>query len=145
MKPTEPQHSDSDASELSRIGVAVPGVLLAKFDRSVKKKRYASSSEAFCDLMRDALIEEIVGNLIGHAVGTLTLVVHRLNDRLAGTQHDHYGQVVSTIRVHLDGNNCLEVVILRGAAKDIQHVADSLVATKGVRHGKLTLTTAAPG
>ena len=87
-----------------------------------------------------------VGDLRGEAVGTLTLVydhhIRQLNDRLVGMQHDHHDQIVSTIHVHLDHHSCLEVVILRGNAKDIQHIADSLIATKGVRHGKLTLTTA---
>jgi CopG family nickel-responsive transcriptional regulator len=57
-------------------------------------------------------------------------------------QHNHYEQIVSTLHVHLDHTNCLEVVILRGAACDMQRIADTLIATKGVRHGKLTLTTA---
>ncbi|MGA7236501.1 MAG: nickel-responsive transcriptional regulator NikR [Bryobacteraceae bacterium] len=132
--------------ELNRIGIAVPASLLEQFDRLIEKKGYGSRSEACRDLMRDALIEDSVGDLRGEAVGTLTLVydhhIRQLNDRLVGMQHDHHDQIVSTIHVHLDHHSCLEVVILRGNAKDIQHIADSLIATKGVRHGKLTLTTA---
>lgn len=67
--------------------------------------------------------------------------VRQLNDRLVGMQHDHFGQIVSTIHVHLDHDSCLEVLILRGRAGDVQRIADSLIATKGVRHGKLTVTT----
>lgn len=143
LPPDKPAVED----ELSRVGVAVPGSLLERFDRLIEKKGYASRSEAFRDLMRDSLIEEDVGNLRGDVVGTLTLVydhhVRQLNDRIVGMQHDHYDQIVSTIHVHLDHHNCLEVVILRGKTNDVQHVADALIATKGVRHGKLTLTTAA--
>ena len=135
--------------ELSRIGISVPASLLEQFNRLIEKKGYANRSEAFRDLIRDALIEDTVENLSEEVVATLTLVYDRavrlLSGRLLEMQHDHFEQIISTIQVHLDHENCLEVVILRGNARDIQEVADSLIATKGVRHGRLVLTTAARG
>lgn len=134
--------------ELSRIGVALPKDLLDQFDALISRQGYGNRSEAFRDLMRDALVQEKVAQPKVDVIGTLTLVydhhVRQLNDRLIGTQHDHYHQVVSTIHVHLDHDNCLEVLILRGQRSEIQKVADKLIATRGVRHGKLTLTTAKP-
>jgi CopG family transcriptional regulator, nickel-responsive regulator len=130
--------------ELSRIGVAVPTSLLDPFDALIAQKGYANRSEAFRDLMRDALIRQIVANPQTTVVGTVTLVydhhVRQLNDRLIGMQHDHFSQIISSVHVHLDHDSCLEVVILRGRAVEVQRIADSLIATKGVRHGQLSVT-----
>jgi CopG family nickel-responsive transcriptional regulator len=141
--PMEP--ASSGETELSRIGVAVPTLLLDQFDRLIAEKGYANRSEAFRDLMRESLIAQTIGDPETEVVGTVTLVydhhVRQLNDRLTGMQHDHFEQIVSTIHVHLDHHNCLEVLILRGNAINVRRIADSLIATKGIRHGKLTLTT----
>jgi CopG family nickel-responsive transcriptional regulator len=95
--------------------------------------------------MRESLIAQTIGDPGTEVVGTVTLVydhhVRQLNDRLTGMQHEHFEQIVSTTHIHLDHHNCLEVLILRGNAADVRRIADSLIATKGIRHGKLTLTT----
>lgn len=131
---------------LSRLGISVPPALLDRFDALIASKGYASRSEAYRDLMRNALIEEFVATPKQQVIGTLTLVynhhVRQVNDRLTEMQHGHHNQIVSTIHVHLDHDNCLEVLILRGRAREVQQIAEALIATKGVRHGKLTLTTA---
>jgi CopG family nickel-responsive transcriptional regulator len=131
---------------LSRLGISVPTALLDRFDASIASKGYASRSEAYRDLMRNALIEEFVATQKQQVIGTLTLVynhhVRQINDRLTEMQHRHHHQIVCTIHVHLDHDNCLEVLILRGRAREVQQIAEALIATKGVRHGKLTLTTA---
>lgn len=133
-------------SELRRIGIAIPDDLLTVFDQLIDRRGYTNRSEAFRDLMRDALLQETVSKSKEEVVGTLTLVydhnVRQLSDRLVKQQHDHHHQIISTLHVHLDHDNCLEVLILRGSAGDVQHIADGLIAAKGVRHGKLTLTTA---
>lgn len=132
---------------LSRLGISVPAALLDRFDALIASKGYASRSEAYRDLMRNALIEEFVATPKQNVIGTLTLVynhhVRQVNDRLTEMQHGHHNQIVSTIHVHLDHDNCLEVLILKGRAREVQQIAEALIATKGVRHGKLTLTTAA--
>jgi CopG family transcriptional regulator, nickel-responsive regulator len=146
MKTLVPSEPSSNAdTELSRIGVAVPTLLLDQFDRLIAEKGYANRSEAFRDLMRESLIAQTIGDPGTEVVGTVTLVydhhVRQLNDRLTGMQHDHFEQIVSTTHIHLDHHNCLEVLILRGKAAEVRRIADSLIATKGIRHGKLTLTT----
>jgi CopG family transcriptional regulator, nickel-responsive regulator len=136
-------------SELCRIGVAIPQDLLQQFDKLIEQRGYATRSEAFRDMIRDDLIQQTVTVPNQEVVGTLTLVydhhVRQLSDKLNEMQHDHYHQVVSTLHVHLDHSNCLEVLILRGRSADVQHIADKLIAAKGIHHGKLTLTATRKG
>jgi CopG family transcriptional regulator, nickel-responsive regulator len=133
-------------TDLRRIGIAIPDDLLTGFDLLIDRRGYANRSEAFRDLMRDALIQETVSKAREEVVGTLTLVydhnIRLLNDRLLKQQHEHHHQIISALHVHLDHDNCLEVLVLRGASGDVQRIADGLIAAKGVRHGKLTMTTA---
>lgn len=77
--------------------------------------------------------------------GTLTMVFNHhsndLRDKLDAIQHEHVDEIVSTVHVHLDEENCLEVVLMRGQSKVIRSIADALLGTKGVLHGKLVVTT----
>jgi CopG family transcriptional regulator, nickel-responsive regulator len=132
-------------SELCRIGVAIDGDLLKQFDELLGRKGYANRSEGFRDLIRDTLVREETADPAREAVGTLTLVydhhVRQLADKLTDMQHDHYREIVSTLHVHMDHDHCLEVLVLRGRAGNIRKIADKLISTKGVQHGRLTLTT----
>ncbi len=130
--------------ELARIGVAIDEDLLKKFDALNARRGYTNRSEAFRDLIRDALIEDRAAAPDNEVVGTLTLVydhhVRLLQERLTHMQHDHYGEIISTLHVHLDHHHCLEVLVLRGKSSRVRQIADKLIATKGVQHGRLTLT-----
>ncbi len=136
-------------SELSRIGVAIDSDLLEKFDQYIGGRGYTNRSEAFRDLIREALIEKTAERPDSPVVGTLTLVydhhVRMLSDRLTAMQHDHFHLVLSTLHVHLDHNNCLEVLILKCKAAAVQKMADALISTKGVMHGRLTITSPGAG
>ncbi|GFE60281.1 nickel-responsive transcriptional regulator NikR [Geobacter sp. AOG2] len=131
--------------ETIRFGISIDDGLLERFDRLVTEKGYINRSEAIRDLIRDALVEQTweAGN--EETVGTVTLVydhhVHDLADRLTDIQHDHHDRIISTLHVHLDHHNCLEVLIVRGRAGQIKAIADSLIGVKGVKHGKLVMTT----
>ncbi|MEJ5369027.1 MAG: nickel-responsive transcriptional regulator NikR [Bryobacteraceae bacterium] len=133
--------------ELARIGVAIDEELLRKFDALNARRGYTNRSEAFRDLIRDALIEDKAAAPDSEVVGTLTLVydhhVRLLQERLTHMQHEHYQEIISTLHVHLDHHHCLEVLVLRGKSSRVRQIADKLIATKGVQHGRLTLT--APG
>lgn len=132
-------------SELSRIGVAIDSGLLAKFDALIQDRGYTNRSEAFRDLIRDELVQKIWEKPDQQVVGTVTLVydhhVRMLSEKLTGIQHDFHHNILSTLHVHLDHDNCLEVLIVKGKAADVRKVADALISTKGVKHGRLTLTT----
>ena len=82
-------------------------------------------------------------------VGTVTLVydhhVRMLNEKLTSIQHDHHHSILSTLHLHLDHDNCLEVLVVRGKAAAVRKIADTLIGTKGVKHGRLTITTSGAG
>jgi CopG family nickel-responsive transcriptional regulator len=132
-------------SGLSRIGVAIDTDLLDKFDRMIGKRGYTNRSEAFRDLIREELVEQTWESPESQVVGTVTLVydhhVRMLNEKLTGIQHDFHHSILSTLHVHLDHDNCLEVLVVRGKSAVVRKVADALISTKGVKHGTLTITT----
>ena len=131
--------------DLSRIGVAIDADLLDKFDRLIESRGYTNRSEAFRDLIRDELVEQSWQRPDSHVVGTVTLVydhhVRLLNEKLTDLQHAHFHQILSTLHVHLDHDNCLEVLVVRGKAGQVKKIADALISTKGVKHGRLTITS----
>ena len=129
--------------ELVRFGVAMEAPLLEAFDALVRR-RGGTRSEALRDLVRAEVTRAQVA--IGvDAVGALTLVydhhVRLLNEKLTDIQHDAYHNILSTMHVHLDHDNCLEVIIVRGKAKDVRRIADALITMKGVKHGNLNITS----
>jgi CopG family nickel-responsive transcriptional regulator len=131
---------------ITRFGISLERMLLEKFDNLIEKKGYANRSEAIRDLIRDSLVqEEWESSPNNETVGTITIVyshdTRELADKLTDIQHHHHDIIISTMHVHLDEHNCLEVIAVKGKAKDIKAVADRLIGTKGVKHGKLTLTT----
>lgn len=132
-------------SELARIGVAIDSELLNRFDQLIGERGYTNRSEAFRDLIRDELVQKSWESAESEVVGTVTLVydhhVRMLNEKLTDMQHDHHKNILSTLHVHLDHDNCLEVLIVKGKAGTVQKIADALISTKGVKHGRLTLTT----
>lgn len=128
-----------------RFGISLENALLERFDSLIKKKGYASRSEAIRDLIRDTLVMEEWETVTAETVGTITLVyahdTRELADTLTDLQHHYHTAIISTMHIHLDEHNCLEVIVVKGRAKDIKTIADRLIGTKGVKHGKLTATT----
>jgi CopG family transcriptional regulator, nickel-responsive regulator len=134
------------SSELVRFGIAIDAELLKTFDAHIDHKGYANRSEAIRDLIRSDLIGAHIAHQ-GEVAATLTLVydhhVRELSEKLTQIQHDLGSQVISTLHVHLDHDHCLEVIVMRGAAQAIQLAANHIIATKGVMHGQLSMTTVA--
>lgn len=132
-----------------RFGISLDEKLLESFDRLIEEKSYINRSEAIRDLIRASLVENRIASDDAEVVGTVTLVynhhVRDLSDKLTEHQHAHHNQIVSALHVHLDAHNCLEVLILRGSAKEVKRIADELIGVKGVKHGKLVMTTAGDG
>lgn len=137
---------DAGKEPMVRFSVAVGGELLERFDDYCREHRYANRSEAVRGLMRTALIEEVVARDDEAAMGVVTLIydhhVSQIGDRLMEIQHESLGNVVSTTHVHLDQNRCLEVILVRGKAKDVRELADRLIGAKGIEMGKLVLAAA---
>ena len=133
---------------LVRFSVAIGGELLQKFDHYRETHQYPNRSEAVRGLMRAALIEDVITVDESDAMGVVTLVYNhhagRISERLTEIQHLHLERVVTTTHVHLDAHRCLEVILLRGSAKLIRELSDSLIGTKGVESGRLVLTAAGP-
>ncbi|MBM3304715.1 MAG: nickel-responsive transcriptional regulator NikR [Candidatus Aminicenantes bacterium] len=131
-------------SRLVRFGISLGEDLLARFDELVAARGYASRSEAFRDLIRASLVEE-EWRAGGEVAGAITLVYdhHRkdLVNRLADIQHDAHGLVVSTQHIHLDHDHCLEIIAVRGRAKDVRRLADSLRSVKGVLQGAINMAS----
>jgi CopG family nickel-responsive transcriptional regulator len=128
-----------------RFGVSMDAELLAAFDTLLARKGYANRSEAIRDLARDALIKTEWETGSKPTVAVLCLVYdHRAGDlasRLTAAQHDHTSHITATLHVHLDAHNCLEVLVLRGPPSRLRNLADRLIATRGVKHGQLVMTT----
>jgi CopG family nickel-responsive transcriptional regulator len=131
-------------AELARIGVALPEDLLKEFDRLIAKRGYTNRSEAFRDLVRNELVGEISASSDAEVFGTVTVVYDHharlLTEKLTDIQHRHYAAILSSVHVHLDHDNCLEVILVKGKSALVQKLANSLIATKGVKHGRFVLT-----
>jgi CopG family nickel-responsive transcriptional regulator len=131
-------------SDVTRFGVSLDENLLVQFDRIIARKGYTNRSEAIRDLIRESLVREQWELGTDQVVGTLTLVynhnVRDLSDKLTDLQHAHYKEIVSALHVHLDPHHCLEVLVLRGKAKELKGIADRLIGTRGVQHGTFSAT-----
>ncbi len=130
---------------LIRFGISIESNLINDFDALIKEKGYENRSEAIRDLIRDSLIQAEIQDPEQQIVGTLTLVYDHhgndLSDKLNHLQHEYFQTIVSTTHVHLDEHNCLEVLILKGECRDIKSIAEKLISTKGIKNGKLVLTS----
>jgi CopG family nickel-responsive transcriptional regulator len=128
---------------VERIGVSVEKKLLSAFDKLIGKQGYTSRSEAIRDLIRERIGQERLANPEAEAVGAVLLVyAHHstaLMEKLAGLQHSHVLQTISSMHVHLNKHDCLEVIVLRGKAGRINPMAESLVSLKGVKLGRINL------
>ncbi len=130
--------------KLFRFGISLEKDLLDKFDRLIREKNYTNRSEAFRDLIREDLVKaEWKKNK--EIVGAITLIYdhhkRELVNKLMDIQHDFGGIIISSQHIHLDHNNCLEIIAVKGSSKEAQKLSDNLKSVKGVKHGTLSLST----
>jgi len=128
--------------ELMRIGVSLPENLLSKFDAIIEKRGYSSRSEGIRDAIRNYITHyEWMSDVKGRRVGTITLIYDHtkrgLSSALTDIQHEYAHLIKSAIHIHLDHDNCLEVVILDGEGEDVKAVAERIMSLKGVTYVKL--------
>jgi CopG family nickel-responsive transcriptional regulator len=139
--------SRAPSDKVVRFSVSLPESLLDELDTMVQSRGYQSRSQAVAALARDGLVE--YANQLGTAsvAGTINLVYDyrkkNLQARLAAIQHKYYLLIVSSMHVHLEHHNYLEVLLVQGPARELQKLSDELVTCRGVRNGKLNLTATA--
>ena len=131
---------------MERFTISLEQELAADFDRLIRERGYTNRSEAVRDMLRAALERHRMERDDGtHCVASLSYVFghheRELADRLTALQHAHHDLCVSTTHVHLDHDDCLEALLLRGPTAAVRSFADVLVAERGVRHGQLNLIT----
>ena len=133
------------SSGVERFGVSIEKQLLDKFDGLIRRRKYRNRSEAIRDLMRSALIEEEWRSGQKDVMGLISLLYDHhtrlLQAKLTKIQHDHHLKIVSTLHVHMDHRSCLEVMVVKGSASEIQSLANRLISVKGVKHGKVIATS----
>jgi len=131
--------------KVTRFSVSLDRKLLHDLNRMSREKGYDNRSLAVADMIRAQLIEHWQQIGKGEIAGSITLVYdhhrHHLQELLTDLQHEHRAVVISVLHCHLDHDNCLEVLAVRGQAPSIKRLADAMIAAKGVKHGKLTITT----
>jgi len=132
-------------ANIVRFGSSIPETLLDKFDALIEEQGYSNRSEAIRDLIRDRLVESQWEEQDTENVGVITLVYNHstpeLTERLNSQQHKNQGIIVSNLHIHLTEHNCLEVIVVRGKSSEIRDVASMLTSVRGVKHGKLSMTT----
>ena len=134
---------------VSRFSVSLPPRLLKQFDAMTGEKGYAKRSQAVADMIRDKLVEHQQQFSSADIAGTITLVYDHhqshVQASLTEIQHEHHEVIISTVHVHLDHHNCLEVLIVHGKSAEVEQFADRLMGLKGVQHGRLVKTVPAHG
>jgi CopG family nickel-responsive transcriptional regulator len=130
---------------ITRFGMSIDSGLIRKFDALISRKGYDNRSRAIQDLIREKLVEDDWDAGDRETVGTITIVydhhTRELEHALTEMQHRSFQQIISALHVHLDAHNCLEVLVVKGRGQDLRKIADRLIGTRGVKHGKLTITT----
>lgn len=132
-------------SEIARFGVSIDQKLLSQFDKKITEEGYLNRSEAIRDLIRNCLVEKEWTQDHDEVIGVASVVFehHRreLTEELTEVQHHHYQHIITTVHIHLDHDNCLEVLILKGKVKRLQSIANELKSLRGVKHCQLSLST----
>ena len=133
-----------------RIGVSLPANLLNRFDEIISLRGYSSRSEGIRDAIRNYIVDyEWMSQQKGDRVGTITLIFDHsqrgLVDELTDIEHAYSKLIESSLHVHLDEKNCLEVILVRGESQDVKNIVEKMMALKGVKHVKLTTTSPGEG
>ena len=131
-------------AKITRFGISIEPELLKQFDKIIIKEGYTNRSEKIRDLIRKNLIDNEIKNPDSEAVGTLTIIYDHhtgnLTNKLLNIQHEHNNEILTTTHVHIDHQNCLEVIVLKGKIGNIQKLTNNIIALKGIKNGKLVIT-----
>ncbi len=130
---------------LTRIGVSLPSNLLNKFDGIIGGRGYSSRSEGIRDAIRAYIVEyEWMERETGEEIGTITYLYDHsqrgLGDKLTDVQHHFLDMIRTSSHIHLNEQDCFELVVMKGEGKKIKELAESIMSLRGVKHVKLTTT-----
>ena len=131
-------------SQLTRFSVSIPDNLLQQFDVQIAKDNYPTRSKAIADLVSNSLINESWEGQSEVAGAVVMVYDHHKKDlarKMAELQHDFHHVVISSQHVHLDHDNCLEIVVVKGKPAEVKELSSKLTTAKGVKHGSLVMTT----
>ena len=135
-------------SDLIRFGVSLEKGLLEVFDKNIKKRKYTNRSEAIRDLIRKEIVKEQWTHESDIAGAVIIIYDHHKRDlveKLMKIQHDFHRIIISTQHIHLDHDNCLEIIAVKGKTKNVQELTDKLTASKGVKHSSLSMSSTGKG
>ncbi len=128
-----------------RFGVSLPEDLLKRFDEDIDRRGYDNRSEAIRDLIRENLVKSEWENISGDTAAAVVLVYdhHKrgLTGQLTEKQHEFHEYIISTMHAHLDHDNCIEVILLRGKAEMVRKIAENLASQKHVKLGRFMPAT----
>lgn len=129
----------------TRFSASLPPELMRQLDKMVREKGYENRSIAIADMIRAQLVEHRQQAGDGEIAGSITLVYDHhqrlLQEHLTDIQHDHGEYILATMHCHLDHHNCLELIAVRGPQSRVKKIADALIGARGVKHGKLVVTS----
>ncbi len=129
---------------LKRFSISLEDNLLSMFDSYIREQQYDNRSEAIRDLIRKRLIKK-EWQADKMVMGVITLVFNHhqpnLQEKVTEAQHDFHHHIISSTHVHMDHENCMEVVIVKGKAGEIQELANRLISLRGIRDGNLTMSS----
>ncbi len=132
-------------ADIKRFGVSLPADLLDEYDTMIEDMGYDNRSKAIADLIRDKMVEKDWDSDKGEVIGIVTMIYdHHTSDtvtKLLELQHSIHIDMYSTMHVHLDHDNCLEILALKGSPAIIREFADKIKAVRGVKHTGLVMTS----
>lgn len=142
--PKSNKDAQKEGDSIARFGVSMDAQLLKRFDELIEKMGYTNRSEAIRDLVRDRLVEARWEDDSSSVAGVIGLVydhdMRLVGDQMTDMQHHHANLVISSMHVHLDGQNCLEVTVMKGKSQEMRELAHRLLSLRGVKHGRLLMT-----
>jgi CopG family nickel-responsive transcriptional regulator len=135
---------------MQRITITLDDDLMVELDQMIAAHGYQNRSEAIRDFTRAGMQQAAQekgksGECVAALVYVYDHAARDLSRRLVENYHGHHDLSLATLHVHLDDDNCMEVTALRGPGKDVQHLADHIIAERGVKYGRVVMIPTGPG
>jgi CopG family nickel-responsive transcriptional regulator len=129
---------------MHRVTITLDDELMAELDRMIVEHGYQNRSEAIRDFARAGMQQAAQdtgknGDCVAALVYVYDHAARDLSNRLVNNFHDHHDLSLATLHVHLDNDNCMEITALKGSAADVKHLAEHVIAERGVRYGRVVM------